>query len=112
VEFCQQRISYGKSCNRYGNRFSTGTATITYSLGAGCAATKIVTVNAISAITGSMGMCLGTTTVLADAITGGFWGSGTTTVATVGSAGSPSAEVVTGVLGRYIYDYLHFGCGL
>ena len=78
-----------------------GTTTITYSLGAGCAVTMIATVNPIAVITGSLGLCLGTTTVLADGITGGSWGSGATTVAPVNTAG-----IVTGVLeGTSIITY-------
>jgi uncharacterized protein YjdB len=72
---------------------SAGTVTITYSLGAGCAVTKIITVNPISAITGSMGICLGATTALSDAPTGGNWGSSTTSIASVNTMG-----VVNGLL--------------
>jgi len=70
-----------------------GTATITYSLGAGCAVTKAVTVDPTSAITGSVGICVGATTTLSDAISGGTWSSGTTVVATINATG-----VVTGII--------------
>ena len=79
----------------------SGTATVTYSLGAGCTVTKIITVNPISAITGGMGICLGTTITLSDATTGGTWGSGSTGIATVNIFG-----VVAGLLsGTSIITY-------
>ncbi len=65
-----------------------GTATITYSLGAGCTATKPVTVNAISAIGGATGVCVGATTSLTDAAGGGTWLSGSTAVATITGGGA------------------------
>ena len=46
-------------------------------------------------VTGTAKVCAGSTTTLGDAVTGGTWSSGTTTVATVGS----SSGVVTGVAG-------------
>lgn len=69
----------------------TGTTTITYSLGAGCSVTKVITANPVSAITGSTGICAGATTALSNAITGGTWSSSATTIASVNSAG-----IVTG----------------
>jgi hypothetical protein len=70
-----------------------GTDTISYTLGTGCGATAIVTVNAApTAIMGTASVCTGQTTVLSDAITGGTWSSSSTGIATVGS----STGIVTG----------------
>lgn len=46
-----------------------------------------------TAITGATSICEGTTTILSDAITGGWWTSGNTTIATIGSA----SGVINGV---------------
>ena len=63
-----------------------GTSTITYTMGAGCQVTKVVTVNASpTAITGTAVLCIGTSTVLSDASPGGTWTSGSTGIATVGA---------------------------
>lgn len=73
---------------------AAGTATITYTLGAGCTATKTVTVYALpSPVTGSAILCIGNTTALATATTGGVWSSGATAVATIGS----TTGVVSGI---------------
>jgi uncharacterized protein YjdB len=72
---------------------TTGIATISYSIGAGCATTTGVTIiNASSApITGAAAVCVGQTAVLTDATTGGAWNSGATGIATVSGTG-----IVTG----------------
>ncbi len=73
-----------------------GTATITYALaGAGCRATTVITVNpstSAGTITGTGTACVGATTSLTDAVTGGTWSSTATGVASISSMG-----VVTGV---------------
>jgi len=86
---------------------TAGTATITYSLGAGCIAIKNLTVNALSAITGGSSVCSSATIPLSDAITGGTWSSTVTSVATVSGTG-----VVTGIaLGTTTISYvLPTGC--
>ena len=72
---------------------SSGTATISYNV-TGCIATAIVTIaSATLPITGSMALCTGGTTTLADATTGGSWSSSNIAVATVGAA----SGVVTGI---------------
>ena len=72
-----------------------GTQLITYSLGTGCSVNVTVTVDTPPAvITGTMNVCAGLTTALADASTGGGWSSGALGTATVDSRG-----VVTGVAG-------------
>ena len=71
---------------------TAGTAPVTYSLGTGCTATTTVTVNVPPApITGTMYMCPGATTSLADATTGGTW-SAVSTHATVDSRGVVSGS--------------------
>ncbi len=71
-----------------------GTSTITYTLGTGCIATIIVTVNTTpSAITGTMSVCVGLTTTLNSTPGGGTW----STTAGTGSAGiGVGTGVVTG----------------
>jgi len=74
---------------------ATGTSTITYSLSSGCAVTDVVTIGATTAapITGTTSVCIGQTTPLTDATTGGTWSSSSTAKATVGA----SSGIVTGV---------------
>lgn len=87
---------------------SPGTAVITYTTSPGCVATIIATVNASPApVTGTLYVCTGLTTTLADATAGGTWSSSATGVATVGAAGD-----VTGVaLGTARITYsLGAGC--
>jgi uncharacterized protein YjdB len=90
---------------------SAGTSIIHYTMGPGCYATAIDTVNAtaVAAITGLSTVCLASTTTLTDATSGGAWSSSNTSVATVSSAG-----VVTGVTaGTAIISYGVSGiCGL
>lgn len=72
----------------------TGTATISYTNATGCARTTIVTVTpAPAAITGNAVVCVGGTSTLASATTGGTWASSVTTRATIGL----STGIVTGV---------------
>lgn len=68
---------------------SGGSTIITYTVGAtGCHITTAVTVVALpSAITGATNVCIGGTTTLASATTGGTWSTSTTSVATIGSSG-------------------------
>jgi uncharacterized protein YjdB len=73
---------------------AAGTPTISYVMGTGCFATATVTVNQTpAAITGTNAVCVGATTALSDANSGGTWTSSNTAQATVGS----STGVVTGV---------------
>ena len=72
---------------------NVGTATITYSLGTGCVATIVATVNpAPSFITGTGSVCPGNTITLSHITSGGTWSSSNTGIVTVGSTG-----IVTGV---------------
>ena len=71
---------------------SGGTTIISYTNGP-CTSTHIVTVNIAPPITGTTTLCVGGTSTLADAVTGGTWTSSVPTVATIGAA----SGVVTGV---------------
>jgi len=77
---------------------AAGTATISYTVTNTCGtarATSIVTVNAAptaAAITGTLTVCIGATTTLSDATTGGVWNSSNASVANVSTAGA-----VTGI---------------
>lgn len=72
-----------------------GTATITYSIGVGCNATAVVTVNPLpSIVTGATTLCVGQTSSFSSSSTPGTWSSSNTSVATVDTYG-----VVTGVGG-------------
>ncbi|MBX2906592.1 MAG: Ig-like domain-containing protein [Taibaiella sp.] len=70
-----------------------GNSTISYNHSGGCVVTAVVTVDAgVSPITGSLSICVGGSSTLADVDGGGTWTSSNTSVATVGSA----TGVVTG----------------
>ncbi len=74
---------------------SPGTATITYSLSTGCAVDKVVTVYPVpTPIGGPKEVCIGGSALLSDAIPGGVWRSGNTTVAII----STTSGLVTGLL--------------
>ena len=78
---------------------NTGFAVITYSLGAGCIATKIVTVNLPPpGISGASRVCVGGSTTLTDPASGGVWRSSNTGIASVGSL----SGVVSGVSGGVV----------
>ena len=80
---------------------SAGTAIVSYLIpgAAGCIVTTTLTVNATPAITpGTLALCIGGTSTLTTAVSGGTWSSSTTSVATIGStgvAGSISAGTTT-----------------
>jgi uncharacterized protein YjdB len=65
-----------------------GTATITYTSGAGCITTAVATVNGLpSAITGPSAVCAGETITLSSTTAGGAWSSSTPAVGTVSGTG-------------------------
>jgi len=68
-----------------------GTSVITFKNSGGCTKTTTVTVYALpsapAAIGGTKSVCVGSTTTLTDATTGGVWSSSTTTLATVSTSG-------------------------
>ena len=85
------------------------TATISYTLPAGCMRTQVVTVLPTpAAITGAMSVCAGETTNLTSATTGGSWSSGSFVTATVGIT---SGVVTAGTAGVAPITYtLPGGC--
>ncbi len=84
-----------------------GVATISYTLPTGCLITKNITINAApAAISGSLGICTGSTTSLADASPGGVWSSSAGSVAGIGTTG-----LVTGIsTGTATISYVVGGC--
>jgi trimeric autotransporter adhesin len=71
-----------------------GSVIIHYTLGTGCNAAIVVNVDSMpGGITGVMNLCVGSTTSLSDAPSGGTWSSGNTAVATIGS----SSGIVSGI---------------
>ena len=84
---------------------SPGTATISFTVAAtGCFTTTTMTIVATPpAIGGSRSLCVGNTSTLTDAATGGTWSSTNTAVATI----DPVTGVVTGVaLGTSLISYI------
>jgi len=73
---------------------AVGTSVITYG-SASCYATAIVTVDLLAPITGTTTVCLGSTSLLSDAVSGGTWTSLNTAVATI-SGGGLVTSVSTG----------------
>jgi len=91
---------------------SGGTATITYMLATGCYRTITVTVGTMpAAITGTLALCSGNTTVLSSATAGGTWSSLLTSVATTGTAVSASTTVTGISAGNSTITYTVGGCG-
>lgn len=77
-------ISSAGSCNAV----SSGTATVTYTLGTGCQVTGFVSVNPQpAAIGGQSSVCEGSTITLTNATTGGSWISSNTSIATISNSG-------------------------
>ncbi len=73
--------------------FTAGTVNITYTLGTGCAAIHLVTVNpAPPVLSGSLSVCIGSVTALSDAAGGGTWSSSNTAIGSVDGSGN-----VTGI---------------
>jgi trimeric autotransporter adhesin len=87
---------------------TSGTATITYSLGgSSCTVTRIITVNASPfGITGTTSICSGTSSTLFDASSGGVWSSAATSVATISSGGT----VTSSSPGTTTISYTLAGC--
>ena len=88
---------------------AAGTSTISYTLPTGCMVTTGISINTTpSAITGTLNVCVGLTTTLSSATSGGTWTSGNTTIAIVGSG----SGTVTGVAaGSAVITYsLPSGC--
>jgi len=85
---------------------SSGAAIITYSMGGICIATRSVTVNVPSAITGTTTVCSGAATQLSNAAAGGAWSSSSSAIATVSASGLVSAVAA----GSANISYIISGC--
>jgi len=89
--------------------WSPGTSVITFSLGAGCSSTVIVTVNGLpAAISGGSNVCVGSTVTLSSFPGGGTWSTSAPGTADVGSL----SGIVTGIApGTSVITYaLATGC--
>lgn len=64
---------------------SMGTSIVSYSTGCGTAATKIVSVNTLPAISGVASLSVGYSTTFSDAVSGGTWSCSNTSIATIAS---------------------------
>jgi trimeric autotransporter adhesin len=86
-------VPLGPSTSGVVTGVSAGTAVITFTVPAsGCIATRPITINPLpAAISGSLNVCLGSTTPLTDGTPGGTWTSSAPATASVGS--------LTGVMG-------------
>ena len=70
-----------------------GTSTVVYTIPSGCTRSVVVTItSSLPPISGTMAVCIGSTTALTDAAGGGTWTSGSPSIATVGG----STGIVTG----------------
>ncbi len=88
---------------------SAGTDIITYTLPTGCFAAQLITVNPLPAsIAGSAAVCVGLTTTLTDATSGGTWSSGTPANGSIDAA----TGILTGIApGNTLITYtLPSGC--
>lgn len=88
----------GTATTTTANGLSAGTAIVTHVLAStGCFKTQVVTVNPLpTTITGTTGICLGSTATLASSPSGGTWASSNTAVATIGAATGVVGSVATG----------------
>jgi uncharacterized protein YjdB len=88
---------------------TSGTATMTYSLGTGCTTTAVVTVNALPGTIGAtLSLCQGSTTTLTSTPSGGTWFSDNTATASIGIG---TGVVTTGTPGTATISYtLATGC--
>ena len=84
---------------------ASGTSAVSYTLATGCKTFMVVTVNALPvAITGTKNVCVGLTTALSDATTGGVWSADMSGNASVGSGSgivsglTPGTSVITYML--------------
>ena len=77
---------------------SAGTAYVTYTLASGCNATAPITVSPFpDPIGGTLSVCVGSTTLLSDAIPGGTWSSAGTAIATINPTSGLASGVTPGI---------------
>ena len=82
---------------------------ITYTVGATCRATQVVSVNPLSSIVGPSTLCQGTPATYTDATAGGVWTSTNTAGATIGSTSGIADGLSAGTI--VIVYTLPTGCG-
>ena len=87
---------------------NSGTATIVYTSAAGCIVSVVATVNPLASITGDLSVCLGLTTTLSDAATGGTWSVSNTTASIGSSSGIVTGSFTPGI--DTVTYTLPFGC--
>ncbi len=79
------------------NGLAAGSTNVIYTLPGGCNTTRTFSViNLPAAITGTATTCVGNTTTLTSATSGGTWSSATTSVATIGSTTGMVTGIATG----------------
>jgi uncharacterized protein YjdB len=88
---------------------ASGTATITYTISAGCKTTAVVTVNPLpAAITGAPTVCEGSALTLSNTTSGGVWSSNDVSIANIDSA---SGIITAGAAGTAVISYtMATGC--
>ncbi len=78
---------------------SSGTAIVSYTLGTGCVSTKVLTVNTTpAAISGTSEACIGSTALLTDTTSGGYWSTSSPSIAalTLGSTSGLISGIAAG----------------
>lgn len=89
---------------------SPGTVVITYKLGSVCLVTTTITINPLPAtISATLPLCVGITSTLTNATSGGTWSSSNTGIATVGSSTGIMTGMATGVV-TMTYMITSTGC--
>jgi trimeric autotransporter adhesin len=90
---------------------SAGTSILSYVLAGGCNSTVVVTIgNPPAAITGSLSLCIGGSTTVTAATSGGTWSSSNTAVATTGTAALTSTTITATGTGTTNISYTVSGC--
>ncbi len=78
---------------------AAGSATITFTDGNGCTATRGITVDPLpNSISGTLSVCEGFSTTLTDASSGGSWSSANTSVATINATTGAATGVTAGTV--------------
>jgi trimeric autotransporter adhesin len=90
---------------------SAGTTMLSYIIPGGCSATAVVTIgNPPAAITGTLALCVGGSTTLSAATSGGTWSSSNTAVITTGTAAATSTTITAIGTGTANISYTVGGC--
>jgi hypothetical protein len=86
---------------------SAGTSVISFVMATGCNASVTLTVTQLPAISGDTTTCVGQNIVLHNAVSGGTWTSGNTTIATIGA----TSGIVNGISGGTVFITYAFPAG-